>query len=82
MAAKWRKIGKMNTNDIIALVEEGLQRDDDIIQQWFDATEVICLLKAAHTWDELMTAVKCICGGHEVDDEARRFVHTVLPSRT
>ena len=81
VAAEWRKVGERNTTDIIALVEDGLQRDDDIIQQWFDATEVIRLLKGALTWDELMIAVNCIGGGHEVDDQARRFVHTVLPNR-
>ena len=81
VAAEWRKIGERKTTDIVGLVEEGLQSDDDIIQQWFDATEVIRLLTAARTWNELIIAVNCICGGHEVDDQARRFVHTVLPNR-
>lgn len=82
VAAEWRKTGERSTADIIALVEDGLKHDDDVIQQWFDATEVLRLLKAARTWDELLMAVNCISGRHETDDQARRFVHTVLPDRT
>lgn len=81
VAAKWCKVGERKTADIIALVEGGLQHDDDIIQQWFDAAEVMRLLKAARTWEQLLVAVNCICGGHECDEHARHFAHTVLPHR-
>ena len=81
VSAKWSRVGESQIPDIIALVEDGLQRDDDIIQQWFGASEVIQLLKAASNWDELATAVSCIGGAHEVDDKARRYVAKVLRDR-
>jgi hypothetical protein len=80
VSAEWRAIGERKTSDILALVEQGLQSDDDIIQQWFDASEVMRLLKAAETWEQLLIAVNCVGGGHEADDDARQFVRAVLPN--
>jgi hypothetical protein len=81
VAAQWKRVSDNRTADIISLIEEGLKRDDDIIQQWFGAPEVIRLLKAASSWEELMIAVSCICGGHERDDRAKRYVDEVLRRR-
>ena len=82
VSAKWVRVGDQQKQDIIALVEEGLRNDDDIIQQWFSAAEIIKLLQAASTWEELTLAVSCIGGAHEGDDMARRYAEAVLGSRT
>lgn len=80
VTAAWRPIGERRTADILALVEAGLRHDDDILQQFFEAADVMRLLKAADGWDELLLAVRCVCGEHEMDDVALRFVRTVLPN--
>lgn len=60
------------------MVERGLERDDDIIQQWFDADDILKLLNAAKSWEEMVLAVDSICGSHEVDAAARQYAESVL----
>ena len=76
--AEWTVCGQYDPARIVALVNDGLQYDDDIIQQWFSADDVLKLLRAANSFDTMVLAVKCICGEHEVSDEARSYVNDVL----
>src|SRR3954468_16243287 len=41
VAWEWVPTGGYDRDEIVALVEGGLAQDDDIIQQWFDAKEVL-----------------------------------------
>ncbi len=63
---------------LVTLIEEGLRHDDDLIQQWFGADDVLTLLRAAKTWDEMLMAVEAICGAHESESSVRNYVETVL----
>jgi hypothetical protein len=38
------------------------------------------LPKAADTWPQLLLAVRCVGGGHEVDEAAKQYVYSVLPN--
>lgn len=77
----WQTVSDYRKDDVIRLVDEGLEHDDDIIQQWFDAAEVLTLLNAADTWDKLLVAVDAVCGGHESDPDTQRYVDSVLGNR-
>lgn len=74
----WHRCSEYRQRDIIELVERGLQRDDDIIQQWFNADEVLALLNSANSWEQMLIAVHAIGGGHEVDSKVRSYVSKVL----
>jgi hypothetical protein len=80
IVSKWVVSGKYDPQSVISLVQAGLEDDDDIIQQWFDADQVLELLNAADSYASmvLVLAVRCICGEHEISEEARRFVTRVL----
>ena len=65
-------------SELVNLVKDGLHRDDDLIQQWFEAPEVLKLLNAADSWNKMLLAVHAICGGHECDSEVKRYVQAVL----
>jgi len=64
--------------EIIEEVEKGLEKDDDIIQQWFSADEVLRLLRSAKTFDEMVDRVRCVCGKFETDERLRKVVDAVL----
>jgi len=70
--------GRPVSVEIIAEVEKGLEKDDDIIQQWFDAEEVLKLLRSARTFDEMLDRVECVRGGFEADERLRKIVRKVL----
>lgn len=74
----WHRTSEYRQRDVIELVERGLQHDDDIIQQWFNADEVLALLNSANSWEQMLVAVHAISGGHEVDSHAREYVSVVL----
>jgi hypothetical protein len=78
VACEWMVHGKYDPKTIFALVEAGLKDDDDIIQQWFDGEQVMKLLRAADSYARMVLAVNCVCGLHETNEEARRFVESVL----
>ncbi len=75
---EWEPAGASGIDEIIAEVKDGLQHDDDIIQQWFGADDVLKLLRSANNFDELCDRVECICGGFEVDERLRKIVDDVL----
>ena len=74
----WSRQSGYNQEDLVALVEAGLEQDDDLIQQWFGGDEVLKLLRAAKTWEDTQIAVDAICGAHEVEPHVRHYVDEVL----
>src|SRR5687767_61856 len=64
---RWEPAGTYVLTDIVAEVERGLETDDDIIQQWFGADDVLKLLRSAATFDEMADAIRCVCGEFEID---------------
>jgi len=75
---RWEAMGPYGLSEIVAEVERGLKWDDDIIQQWFDADEVLKLLRSASTFDEMVDAVRCVCGEFDADSRLRAIVDRVL----
>jgi hypothetical protein len=78
---RWEPSGGYALAEIVALVEKGLETDDDVIQQWFGADDVMKLLRSATTFDEMVDAVDCICGGFENDPRLQAIVDRVLGPR-
>lgn len=76
--AKWTRVGDFDADALIAAVRKGLEHDDDIIQQWFCADEVLQLLSSATSWNETLLAVEAIGGGHEVMPEVDAYANRVL----
>ena len=74
----WQEVGACNLQEIIAEVELGLESDDDIIQQWFCADDVLTLLRSATTFEEMCDRVECVRGGFEADDRLRNIVVDLL----
>ena len=81
VSGEWRAIGPYTRARVLELVKTGLQHDDDIIQQWFGADEVLRLLEAADSFDEMIVAVDAIGGGPETNDQTAGFVRRVLGDR-
>lgn len=75
---EWQSCGRYDKSFLISLVEEGLEHDDDIIQQWFGADGVIKLLESALSWDDTILAVKAVGGAHNVCPEVQRYVERIL----
>jgi hypothetical protein len=75
---KWERIGDYDPARLIQTVRTQLETDDDIIQQWFESSDVIKLLESAKSFDEMMLAVKAICGEHETDKEVMAYVQSIL----
>lgn len=74
----WEPAGGYVLTDIVAEVERGLQTDDDCIQQWFGADDILKLLQSATTFEEMIDAVRCVCGEFESDPRLRTIVNSVL----
>ena len=74
----WKEAGAYHLQEIISEVELGLESDDDIIQQWFGADDVLKLLRSATTFEEMCDRVECVCGGFEADDRLRIIVVDLL----
>ena len=70
----WEADGESTLSEIVSDVERGLEKDDDIIQQWFGADDVLKLLRSATTFEEMCDRVECVCGGFEADDRLRNIV--------
>jgi hypothetical protein len=77
----WVNRGGYKLSAIIEDLRHGLEKDDDIIQQWFDADDVLRLVSAAGTFDEMVLAFRCIEGAHVDDREAKLYVQRVLGSQ-
>ncbi len=75
---EWTVCGQYDPKRIVTLVNDGLKHDDDLIQQWFEARQIRKLLKNADSFDKMILAVRCICGEHEINDEAKQYAHAVL----
>ena len=75
---EWQESGSYCITEIVGLVESGLADDDDIIQQWFGADEVLKLLRSANTFAELCDRVRCVCGEYENDARLRSIVDSVI----
>ena len=78
---EWVRCGEYNKAVLVALVSAGLAHDDDIIQQWFGARDVLQLLAAADSCSDMVVAVNCICGAHETNQQARHYVGRVLKNQ-
>lgn len=76
--AELQRIGDFRQIDLLAAVKRGLDRDDDIIQQWFEGTDVVRLLTCASNWNEILLAVDAIGGGHEDSVDVAAYVNRVL----
>jgi len=74
----WSSSGNYDLDDIIAEVEIGLETDDDLIQQWFEADDVLKLLRSATNYDEMVDRVRCVCGEFESDSRLQSIVDSVL----
>ena len=74
----WEVSGDCSLAEIVSDVERGLEQDDDIIQQWFAADEVLKLIRSATTFDEMVDRIRCICGEFEAHDRLRKVVNSVL----
>jgi len=74
----WRPVGPYEPTKLIARVEAGLEFDDDVIQQWFEADQVLQLLRSSHDFQEMTLAVRAICGEHERDSAVLSFVKRAL----
>lgn len=77
----WQVAGACSLKEIIEEVERGLEIDDDIIQQWFSAEDVLRILRSAKTFDEMVDRVRYVCGEFETDDRLREIVDIVLGKR-
>lgn len=78
VVTRWEPAGRYDLADIVSEVERALATDDDIIQQWFDADDVLKLLRSAETFDQMADAVRCVCGEFETDVRLRGIVDSVL----
>jgi len=74
----WHAEGVCELSEILDEVENGLEKDDDIIQQWFDSNDVMTLLRSASTFDEMVDRVRCVCGEFESDPHLRKIVDSIL----
>jgi hypothetical protein len=81
LRGEWVRVGPYRKEALIDYVSQGLEVDDDIIQQWFGASSVLRLLQAASTFDEMLLAVHAVCGGHEVSSETLAYVERILGDR-
>jgi hypothetical protein len=77
----WEITGECTLTEIVSDVERGLEKDDDIIQQWFSADEVLKLIRSANTFDEMVDRIRCVCGEFEADERLRKIVKAVLGTR-
>jgi hypothetical protein len=78
LTATWTRVSDRLTSDFLDAVRAGLAQDDDVITQWFGSDEVMNLLESASSWDELVLAVRCICGEHETNRTASAYVKRIL----
>ena len=76
--AELQRICDFRQDDLVAAVKKGLDRDDDIIQQWFEGKDVVKLLTCASNWNEILIAVDAIGGGHEDSVDVAAYVNRVL----
>ena len=72
--SSWEKVGEYKLSEIVEYISLGLEDDDDIIQQWFGGDDVLKLLQSANNFDEIMIAVRAICGEHETHKEVKLYV--------
>lgn len=79
LKCEWTFWGHYEKATIVELIGAGLKDDDDIIQQWFDADNVLRLLKGATSFDELVVAVQCVGGQHEDDEDSLQYVLRMIP---
>lgn len=78
VSLRWERVGAYSPERLIDVVATGVERDDDIIQQWFGSAQVLQLLRAAGNWSETLLAVDAISGAHEWDSDVADYVQRVL----
>lgn len=74
----WRRTGDCQLSEIRSEIQEGLQHDDDLIQQWLSADDIVALLDFATTFRRMIDVIRCINGEFETDPELRRLMDEVL----
>ena len=74
----WEECGKYSKEEVLDAVRRGLEKDDDNIQQWFDASQVIGLMEASQSFEEMVTAIRAICGEFETDKDVLAYVERAL----
>lgn len=75
---EWHSTGESNLAEIVSEVEKGLEKDDDIIQQWFSGEQVMTLLRSANTFEEMLDRVRCVCSEFEADQRLQKIVESIL----
>ena len=75
---EWHSTGESNLAEIVSEVEKGLEKDDDIVQQWFSGEQVMTLLRSANTFEEMVDRVRCVCGEFEADQRLQKIVELIL----
>ena len=78
VVTRWEPAGSYDLSDIVAEVERGLETDDDIIQQWFGADDVLKLIRSATNFQEMADAIRCVCGEFESDARLQMIIGSVL----
>ena len=81
LTGEWQVVGPYSRDRLIAIVKLGLASDDDIVQQWFEAPDVVRLLEGASSFSQMLLAADAVTGGHEVNAETRAYVEQVLGPR-
>lgn len=74
----WQRTGDCRLEDIVAEVATGLETDDDIIQQFMDADNVLKLLRSATSFEEMVDRVRCVCGEFEGNERLQGMMEAVL----
>ena len=75
---EWHSTGESKLAEIVSEVEKGLEKDDDIIQQWFSGEQVMTLLRSANTFEEMVDRVRCVCSEFEADQRLQKIVELIL----
>lgn len=82
IVGQWVEVGPYAASRVVHLVRKGLERDDDIIQQWFSAAEGMKLLEGARSYEEMLIAVEAVSAGSESDEEALGYIERILGPRS
>ena len=80
ITCSWVNIGRYDMNEITDFILKALEKDDDGIQQFFDASSIKQMFSISKEFDQLVLAVRAICGQHETDELVLKYVESALGS--
>ena len=78
VGSEWLRYGDYDKAMLINLVSKGLEHDDDVIQQHFAGNDVLKLMSAADSWNDMTLAVEAIGGSNAACTEVRDYIQSVL----